>query len=336
MAATLSRSQVDLFLKYIGVPEELHHAPPSVSLLKTLHVYMISACPYDNLSIHYNPLHSIVIDPQFVFKKVVLDARGRGGYCMELAILFNRLLRGMGFDAYTVGARTRDRRDGVPHGDYPGWVHIVNIVTFHATDTSDTEERYHVDVSFGGDGPISPLPLIAGVSHRNIGQQEVRLVRDWIPAQLHRVEQSKVWIYQYRNGPDMDWNSFYSFPDVEFMLPDWEVVNMWASTSSKSRHTSSVLMVKFLRREIDAESHDQEIYGKRMLVDNVVKENLGGKTKVIKVLDTEAQRIESLREDFGVHLIPEEINAIRGRVGDLDKHTDTEPNGDVGKLQPQP
>ena len=116
-----SREQIDQFLEHIGLPENLWHADPSPSLLNALHVHTLSTLPYENLSLHYNPTHSIILEPQHLFQKVVGDKRGRGGYCMENAILYNHILRGLGFDAYTAGVRTRARVNGIPQGEYPGW-----------------------------------------------------------------------------------------------------------------------------------------------------------------------------------------------------------------------
>lgn len=317
----LSPLQLGQFLTYIGMPQHLHNAPPSLSLLQTLHTFMISSCPYENLSIHYNQSHSISLDPQFLFQKIVTDNRGRGGYCMELAILYNHVLRGLGFHAYTVGARTRQRYEGVPQGEFPGWVHIVNIVTLHDHESLSTEpKRYTVDVAFGGDGPTAPLPLVSGAIHQNLGSQQVRLVRDWVQTQVHRTEESKLWIYQYRNTRDSDWNSYYAFTETEFMAADWEVVNHWASCSPKSHQTWTALVVKFLRRtRAGPDESEQEIYGKRMLFNGVVKENLGGRSLVIADCNTEAERVAALETHFGLKLTDEEIEGIRGWATDLDK-----------------
>jgi hypothetical protein len=43
-----------------------------------------------------------------------------------------------------------------------------------------------------------------------------------------------------------------------------------------------------------------------------VKENLGGKTKVVQECQTEAERVEALKTWFGIRLSEEEINSIRG------------------------
>jgi arylamine N-acetyltransferase len=326
-SSSLSPTQISQFLFYIGLPTRLHGAAPSPDLLRSLHTHMLAACPYENLSIHYNPTHAVDLDPQHVFRKIVTTTttavaespaaarrgRGRGGYCMELAILYNHLLRGLGFDAYTAGARTRPRIDGVPGGDFPGWCHIVNIVTLPDGD------RYAVDVAFGGDGPTAPLPLVDGFVHRNLGAQEVRLVRDWAPTQIHRAEDAKMWIYQYRNGQNREWNSYYGFTEIEFMAADWGVVNYWTSTCPDSHQTRTVLVVRFLARQKEgSDTGELEIYGKRMLVNGTVKENMGGKTQLLVNCDTENERVQALRTHFEITLSLNEIESIKGRVTDLD------------------
>ncbi|GAP86262.1 putative arylamine N-acetyltransferase [Rosellinia necatrix] len=318
-SSAYTREQIDQFLDHIQLPEKYRHAPPSYELLKTLHTYMLAAVPYENLAIHYNPAHAVEIDPQHLFRKIVGGGRGRGrgrgGYCMENAILYNHVLVGLGFDAYTAGVRTRLREGGVPRGDFPGWVHIVSIVDIAG-------QRYHVDIAFGGDCATLPLPLVDGLVHRNLGAQQVRLVRDWIPTQLRRTEDAKLWIYQYRNGPDLEWNSFYCFPLVEFMPNDWEVVNVFASTSPRCWQVKTVIAIKFLRRPREREGSDgdgdgngegeEETYGKRMLVNDVIKENLGGRTSVIYECKDEADRVAALEKYFDIRLTDEEKNGIVG------------------------
>lgn len=68
----------------------------------------------------------------------------------------------------------------------------------------------------------------------------------------------------------------------------------------------------FLRQRNDAAPGQSEIYGKRMLVNGVVKENLGGKTKAVQECQTEAERVEALKKWFDIKLSEEEINSIRG------------------------
>lgn len=160
-----------------------------------------------------------------------------------------------------------------------------------------------VHVSFGGDGATKPLPLISGHVTQNIGTQELRLVHDTMP-QLHDKSQ-KVWIYQYRNKPDHEWNSYYALPETEFTLADLDVLNHYASQNMAVFQAYTVLVVKFLRR-------GDEIYGKVMLVNGDVKQNFGGKTSLIKICRTEDERVEVLRDIFGITLTRERKAGIKG------------------------
>lgn len=125
MASAYTREQVVSYLSHIGLPETFHNAPPTLALLQHLHTYTMSKLPYENLSLHYSLSHTIDLDPQHLFTKIVTNNRGRGGYCMEVALLYNHILRALGFDAYTAGVRTRPRVHGAPTGDFPGWYAFV-------------------------------------------------------------------------------------------------------------------------------------------------------------------------------------------------------------------
>lgn len=54
-----------------------------------------------------------------------------------------------------------------------------------------------------------------------------------------------------------------------------------------------------------------------MLVDGVVKRNLGGRTEIVRVCGTEAERIQALDEFFGITLTEAEKGGIRGRAVEL-------------------
>jgi arylamine N-acetyltransferase len=167
-----------------------------------------------------------------------------------------------------------------------------------------------VDVCFGGDGAKQPLPLIRHHITSNIGTQELRLEYDRIPELVDQTQDQRMWIYQYRNNPDQPWNSFYCFSEKEFLHADFEVMNFFTSQHPSSFQTFTVVIVKFLRRGSD-------IYGKVMLVNGDVKQNLGGKTKLIRSCRTENERVEALKEVFGITLTEEEKDGIKGRVTDL-------------------
>lgn len=124
MASIYSPEQVSQFLDFIQVPKEYYKGPQPIldhAFLTVLHTHMISTVPYENLKLHYSNDRTINLDPQTLFRQIVLDGRGRGGYCMENSLFFNYMLRAIGFQVYPVGVRVRPRKDGIPYGEYMGW-----------------------------------------------------------------------------------------------------------------------------------------------------------------------------------------------------------------------
>ncbi|KAK2028768.1 cysteine proteinase [Colletotrichum zoysiae] len=299
MASSLTPEDLDHYLEYISLPNRYRGHPADLELLSNLQLYHICAIPYENLGLHYAKDVDISLDVQKIFRKCT--SNGRGGYCMENTIFFNHVLRSLGFDVYVTGARARPRVNDVPQGDYTGWMHVVNIVKL------DDGTRYMVDVGFGGDLATKPLPLIPGRVTLNLGTQEVRLDFDKIP---HMSSDQKLWIYQYRNSPTQPWNASFCFTEVEFLPQDLEVMNFYTSRSTTCFQTFTLLVVKFLRR-------GDELYGKRMLVNRDVKENLGGTTNLIRECVSEEERITALREMFGIILTEEETWGIKGRVSEI-------------------
>ena len=124
MASAYSPAQIELYEEHVSLPlgfRKSSNPPLDSAYLTALHIHQISSVPYENLLLHYSPHHTVSLDPQILFKKIVTDKRGRGGYCMENSILFNHVLRALGFTVYTPGVRGRPRVGGVPDGDYSGW-----------------------------------------------------------------------------------------------------------------------------------------------------------------------------------------------------------------------
>jgi arylamine N-acetyltransferase len=127
-------AQIIQFFDYISLPKRFYpdNKPPlDVEFLRALHVHHIAKIPYENLSLHYNPGspvdQKVILEPQFLFDKVVTKDSGRGGYCMEGSLLFLWMLTSLGFDAYATGVRIRYRKDGVPYGDYTG-VYVLPVM----------------------------------------------------------------------------------------------------------------------------------------------------------------------------------------------------------------
>lgn len=195
---------------------------------------------------------------------------------------------------------------------------VVNLVLL------DDGSIWSTDVGFGGDGPTSPLLLFprdegAAAAEgqdpqvvRNLGAQEIRLRRGVFPDTV-REAANQVWLYEYRNGPTAEWNTYYAFGEAEASHWDLECANFWVAAHPESFQRKQVLVVKFLRGgNGEAEDTGVDVVGKVMLADGVVKENMGGKTRVLKECRSEAERLQALGEYFGIHLTGEQQEAIKG------------------------
>lgn len=101
------------------------------------------------------------------------------------------------------------------------------------------------------------------------------------------------------------------------------MLNWWAS--AKTFHRWTVLLVRFIREGANIEYHqravskallgpegDVKIVGKVMLVNDVVKVNMDGKTHVVDSFDTEAGRLLALKTYFGINLTEDEAKCIQG------------------------
>lgn len=154
------------------------------------------------------------------------------------------------------------------------------------------------------------------------------------------MEGREAWFYQYRNGEVGKWLSYYAFSGEPADEPrELELVNDYTSADPNSFQRSVVLAVKFIvseagvkaagvknlaesvegaapwvihRGEEKGSGGDGLIAGKIMLVDGVVKRNLGGRTEVLRFCKTESERIQALREFFGIELTDEQKEGIRG------------------------
>lgn len=182
---------------------------------------------------------------------------------------------------------------------------------------------------------------------QNLGTQDIRLRWGVFPDTV-REEANKVWLYEYRNGGSGDkvnagWNTYYAFGETEASPWDLECSNWWVATHDDSFQRKQVLVVKFIRAgsrgatstggggtvaaagaggvHLDGEVNganlstrkgEVKVIGKLMLADGVLKRNMGGKTEVIKECRTEEERIEVLREYFGIYLTDDEKQGIKG------------------------
>ncbi|EAS36168.3 N-acetyltransferase [Coccidioides immitis RS] len=267
-----------------------------------------ASIPFSNLILHYSQHHSISLDPDVLFHKLV--ERGLGGYCVESTGFFSIVMRTLGFKLYTSAGRvSKGFEQGVETGEYNGWGHMVIIVTIGVN-------KYAVDVAFGPNGQTRPLLLSHGATSVRIAPAEARLVKESISANTD--SEQKPWIFQIRSNAEEAWRAAYCFYEIEFLPSDYEVMNFSTSQSPRSIFTKTVICAKFLLNEAK-----DDIVGNLSLVKGTVKRNLNGDVEILQTLKNEAERVDALKSFFNVHLQPLEVRGIHGKITELKDLTAT-------------
>jgi len=180
--------------------------------------------------------------------------------------------------------------------------HMVNIVKIGTT-------KYHVDVGFGGNGPIVPMPLVRnGTAQPHIGPASARLQWKNIPANTD--PDQRLWTYEHRISADKDYELTYCFTELEFLPADYHVLNYFTSTNQNVFFTQIIVGEKKLLE-------NGELVGSLILGNNDMKWRIQGeKTREIK-FETEYDRVRAIEEHFGIKLSQAERDGIQGLPSQL-------------------
>ena len=114
---TYTPEQIQLYFERIALPTEHRTCAAAVNperartledglpFLEALMRHQLASVPFENLELHYSSHHTISLDHLHLFHKIVERDSGRGGYCMENNLFFATVLRSLGFEVRTCGAR---------------------------------------------------------------------------------------------------------------------------------------------------------------------------------------------------------------------------------------
>jgi hypothetical protein len=117
------------------------------------------------------------------------------------------------------------------------------------------------------------------------------------------------------------------FTALEFLPQDYAVMSYYVNNSPQSWLTTTVVAVKMLldheqredRKQFSNEEQPEDVIvvGKEMLSGAELKRNMGGRTQLVKTCATEQERVDVLRDIFGLVLPEEERMGITGSVAAL-------------------
>ncbi|KAF1944801.1 arylamine N-acetyltransferase 1 [Clathrospora elynae] len=302
--STYSKDQITQYFERLKLPTEQRRCDVAGLIPEDAHAYLrllqkhqLAEIPFENLSLHYSAHRSVSVHPQELFRKIIEDDNGRGGYCMENNLLFGTLLLSLGFTLYSGGARVFDG------GSWTGWSHMVNMVTIGDT-------KYHVDVGFGADGPVVPMPLErSGTVQQHIAPGSARL--QWRNILGNRDPNQRLWVYEHRRSNESDWEIKYSYTELEFQPQDYNIMNYFMSTSQRTFFTRVVVAEKKILGD------DGELAGKVTVTGTSMKWNIHGEKKKEIEFKTETERLEALETYFGMKFGEVEREGIRGLPSEI-------------------
>jgi arylamine N-acetyltransferase len=301
---TFTKDQLTKYFDRLKIPENQRQYDTSslkdedaLKYLALLQKHQLAEVPFENLTLHYSVHRQISLHPEELFKKIIGDNNGRGGYCMENNCLFGTLLYTLGFSVYSGGARVYDA------GSWTGWSHMVNLVTIGAV-------KYHVDVGFGSDGPCVPMPLDrSGTIQRHISPAKARLQWRNIPGNTDPTQ--RLWVYEHCINDDAEWTIKYCYTELEFQPCDYNIMNYYTSTSHKTFFTRMIVVDKKL---LDDEG---DFAGSLILSGSSIKWRIHGvKEKEIE-FQTEDDRLEALEKHFGIKFGEAERDGISGLASQI-------------------
>lgn len=147
---------------------------PDLATLNIIHKQHVMTVPFENLSIHCG--EKITMDLEIIYNKIVKNFRG--GWCCENNLLFDWVLRQLGYNTTKLGARVFNsiKKDFNPMDS-----HLINKILIDDT-------AYIADVSFGVSCQIwNPLELVSGKEQPQL------------PGVFQLNEQGGVWVLE-KNG----------------------------------------------------------------------------------------------------------------------------------------
>jgi arylamine N-acetyltransferase len=313
-----SKSELSDYFSRIQLPQEFLNSPilsnPALAkskdhglpLLEALCRHHTTNIPFENLILHYSPNKKVSLDLSELYTWFV--QKRRGGRCMENNSFFATVLRSIGFSVRNCGGRVSRAMSPYPEvrknqaNTYDGLNHMLNLVLLD-------EQWYVVDAGMGAMGPNLPYPLLHDYQTTSIAPRRIRIQHRAISESYAGAAAPKMWCYDIcydpSHGEDNKWIPTYCFTEMEFLPQDYEVMSWFTSTHGNSFFTRYMTATRMIM-----DSDEKKIIGSVTLFKETIREQRGSERKLIKECKTEDERVEALREIFGIELTGEERNAI--------------------------
>ncbi len=190
---------------------------------------------------------------------------------------------------------------------------MVNIVTINS-------QRYFVDVAFGAEEAMRPVPMTSGFEFDQIPPVRGRIEHTSLPQ--HSDPSQRVWLYSTRSTaatadgePPAEWAPKYHFLDAELFPADYKTMNLSPMAQPTSFFVQTVLAMRVILE--GEEGGTKTPVGTLTMVADVVRRKVRGETEVLAQMKTEEERIAALKKYFEVVLGERERRAIKGLASEL-------------------
>ncbi|KIJ53376.1 hypothetical protein M422DRAFT_43051 [Sphaerobolus stellatus SS14] len=304
-----SPAHVAAYAHVIGL-DTAAFVPDLASLARVVKLHLL-AFPFENSRLHYSAEHEVDTSPEAVYDRLVANRLG-GVWCCGANGLLLGMLRGLGYRAIGVFGRVNMSPPSSPPTLFTFLSHMAVLVQL------PDNTPYLVDVGFGGNGIVRPIPLQDGaIVPGGASPEEHRLTRFAHPqSSLNPSDASLDWALQYRcPGPQAEWATLYIFKLTEMIEGDWVAYAQWLSAHPPPICGENVLCVRyFLADPLNNPDAPDAPIGRMTMVGNKTHRRVGDTSVPQKEFSTEEERVRILKEDFGIHVGEEEIGNIRGPV----------------------
>lgn len=166
-------------------------------------------------------------------------------------------------------------------------------------------ERYIVDVGYGVEQALLPIPLTPHVFKIPLNRTASLSLRS-LP--FHTARNQSLWVYSVTDVATGEERAQYALSEMELCEADYEFINYCTSTKPGFIMCENILALK-------ATMENGEITGMYTLMNDEVKQRKNDGSKVVvEKFKNEAERVAALDKYFGIVLSNDERDAIKGTV----------------------
>ncbi|KAG8907476.1 N-terminal acetyltransferase [Tulasnella sp. 403] len=300
-------TQVDTYLSRIGLSQPLN---PSLENLSKLIQHHITTFPFENTNVHYTAERHVDVTAEGVYNRLVIEKRG-GSWCFGMNRLLWGMLLSLGYRAYPclAGVNLSDSLDSVRLGQYS---HLVLLVQLPPPCASTT--TYLVDTGFGT-GPVHPVPLEPDVQVPGHALPEVH--------RLHPLSETE-WQLQvnldakWQPLPEGSWRTMYQLNTTEVDQSTFEGLSRVVEKREVGLLVDNVIAVLHIKPAATA-VHDDAALGRLVLFRSKLSLRGSGDFHLVKEFVNEEERLNALKEHFGIQFDNDAIVHVRSSKGVLVK-----------------